>query len=154
MKVIETRYKGCRFRSRTEARWAVYFDAVGVKWEYEPEGFEFEDGHPFRETDGGMSFAAGGRYLPDFRILRKGVVVWAEVKGAEFTPGERELCELLVINTHQPCLLLAGIPEPVPYPVLLPRAGWLAVKEATFVPQRDATRAARSARFEHGEAPR
>lgn len=27
IKPIETRYKGCRFRSRPEARWAVFFDA-------------------------------------------------------------------------------------------------------------------------------
>lgn len=53
MKAIETRYKGYRFRSRLEARWAVFFDALDVKWEYEPEGFElgFND-----------------RYLPDFRL--------------------------------------------------------------------------------------
>lgn len=35
IKAIETSYKGYRFRSRTEARWAVFFDALGVRWEYE-----------------------------------------------------------------------------------------------------------------------
>lgn len=30
MKAIETRYKGYRFRSRLEARWAVFFDALGL----------------------------------------------------------------------------------------------------------------------------
>ena len=35
LKAIETEYKGYRFRSRLEARWAVFFDACGVKWEYE-----------------------------------------------------------------------------------------------------------------------
>ncbi len=39
MKPIETEYKGYRFRSRLEARWAVFFDACGVDWEYEPEGY-------------------------------------------------------------------------------------------------------------------
>ena len=28
---IETKYKGYRFRSRLEARWAVFFDALGIK---------------------------------------------------------------------------------------------------------------------------
>lgn len=37
---IETEYNGWRFRSRLEARWAVYFEAVGLKWEYEFQGFE------------------------------------------------------------------------------------------------------------------
>ncbi len=50
-RAIETRYKGYRFRSRLEARWAVFFDALGLAWEYEPEGFELP---------------GGVRYLPDF----------------------------------------------------------------------------------------
>ena len=40
IKPIETYYKGYRFRSRLEARWAVFFDAMGIKYEYEPEGFK------------------------------------------------------------------------------------------------------------------
>lgn len=53
LKPIETEYKGYRFRSRLEARWAVFFDTCGVKWEYEPEGFDLGDGI---------------KYLPDFRL--------------------------------------------------------------------------------------
>ena len=53
MKAIETEYKGYKFRSRLEARWAVFFDAIGIKWEYEPEGYQFED---------------GTMYLPDFYL--------------------------------------------------------------------------------------
>ncbi len=63
LKAIETEYKGCRFRSRLEARWAVFFDSLpGVKWDYEPEGFELE---------GGL------RYLPDFKVNYLG---WVEIK--------------------------------------------------------------------------
>lgn len=51
IKAIETRYKGYRFRSRLEARWAVFFDALGVKWEYEKEGYDLGE---------------AGYYLPDF----------------------------------------------------------------------------------------
>ena len=40
IKAIETVYNGYRFRSRLEARWAVFFDAAGIKYEYEPEGFD------------------------------------------------------------------------------------------------------------------
>jgi hypothetical protein len=39
---IETEYKGFRFRGRLEARWAVFFDAAGIEWQYEVEGFERE----------------------------------------------------------------------------------------------------------------
>ena len=37
IKPIETVYNGYRFRSRLEARWAVFFDAAGIEYEYEPE---------------------------------------------------------------------------------------------------------------------
>ena len=53
IKAIETVYGGCRFRSRLEARWAVFFNAVGLTWQYEPEGFELP---------------CGTHYLPDFLI--------------------------------------------------------------------------------------
>lgn len=49
---IETRYAGCRFRSRLEARWAVFFDHLGIRWEYEPQGYSTPD----------------GPYLPDFLL--------------------------------------------------------------------------------------
>lgn len=60
---IETVYKGYRFRSRLEARWAVFFDAAGVQWQYETQGYEV-DGH---------------KYLPDFWLPE--VRDWVEVKG-------------------------------------------------------------------------
>ena len=53
MKAIETIYNGYRFRSRLEARWAVFFDRLGIRYVYEPEGYEFED---------------GTQYLPDFYL--------------------------------------------------------------------------------------
>ena len=42
IKAIETKYKGYRFRSRREARWAVFFDKLNVVYEYEPEGFDLD----------------------------------------------------------------------------------------------------------------
>lgn len=70
IKPIETEYKGYRFRSRLEARWAVFFDACGVDWEYEPEGFDL---------GGGLC------YLPDFLLHgvegRDGGDLYVEVKG-------------------------------------------------------------------------
>jgi len=49
---IETRYRGYRFRSRLEARWAVFFDAAKIRWLYEPQGF----------------CVNGRAYLPDFHL--------------------------------------------------------------------------------------
>jgi len=53
IKPIETVYNGYRFRSRLEARWAVFFDALGVKYQYEPEG---------------LDLGTFGWYLPDFYV--------------------------------------------------------------------------------------
>lgn len=64
MKAIETHYNGYRFRSRLEARWAVFFDTLGIRYEYEPEGFELSD---------------GTLYLPDFYLPDS--KSWFEVKG-------------------------------------------------------------------------
>jgi hypothetical protein len=64
LKAIETIYNGYRFRSRLEARWAVVFDSLDLKWEYEPQGFELSDG----------TF-----YLPDFYL--PSISTWCEVKG-------------------------------------------------------------------------
>ena len=71
MKAIETGYKGYRFRSRLEARWAVFFDALGIKYEYEPEGIVLSD---------------GTGYLPDFYL--PGFNCYFEVKraGIQGTP--------------------------------------------------------------------
>lgn len=55
-----TLYADTRFRSRLEARWAVFFDALQIHWTYEPE------------------VEAGIRYQPDF-LLGKGWA-YAEIK--------------------------------------------------------------------------
>jgi hypothetical protein len=71
IKPIETIYNGYRFRSRLEARWAVFFDALGAKYEYEPEGFYITKSY------GDHS----GMYLPDFYL--PDFDVYAEVKGSD-----------------------------------------------------------------------
>lgn len=45
IQVLPTEYRGVRFRSRLEARWAVYFDMIGVPWQYEPEGYQLRNGN-------------------------------------------------------------------------------------------------------------
>ena len=77
IKAIETRYAGCRFRSRLEARWATFFDHLGIEWEYEPERFEVGPEHDRR------------RYLPDFWLPKPGL--WVEVKGQLALTEQRTL---------------------------------------------------------------
>lgn len=53
IKAIETHYNGYRFRSRLEARWAVFFDTARIRYTYETEGFVLSNGIT---------------YLPDFYL--------------------------------------------------------------------------------------
>ena len=98
IKAIETVYNGYRMRSRLEARWAIAFDVMGIKWAYELEGFELSN---------------GVRYLPDFWFPE--VKCWAEVKPGTFTTEEKERCQLLADSTGKPVILLDGMPEDRPY---------------------------------------
>lgn len=100
VKAIETRYGQSRFRSRLEARWAVFFDMFGIPFVYEHEGFELPS----------------GKYLPDFWLPEQ--PAWAEVKPTRFTLEERRRCEELCVLTGDDVLLLDGLPEDRPFTVL------------------------------------
>lgn len=70
IKAIPTEYKKITYRSRLEARWAVFFDTLKVKKHYEPQ--------PFNTRLGG--------YLPDFYLSKTEWLV--EVKPNEPTREE------------------------------------------------------------------
>lgn len=89
IQAIETVYKGYRFRSRLEARWAVFFDEIGVKWEYEKEGYELDS----------------GRYLPDFYL--PDFKFWIEVKGEKKIMEMDKLSELAK-STGENCFMVEG----------------------------------------------
>lgn len=94
---IETEYNGYRFRSRLEARWAVFMDALSIPYVYEPEGFEME----------------GMRYLPDFWL--PGLNYWVEVKPTSPNAEEREKAERLAAGTNFPVLFLIDVPAVFTY---------------------------------------
>lgn len=105
VKPITTAYKGCLFRSRLEARWAVFFDALGIPWEHEPEVFE----------------TPHGRYLPDFRIRvcystspNKWWTAWFEVRRSGSTQDlsrERAVGSHLWSTDGEGLYLLRGLPR-------------------------------------------
>jgi hypothetical protein len=66
---IPTVYEDVRFRSRLEARWATFFDALGWPWEYEPVDL--------------------GGYIPDFVLPFEAGALLVECKPA-FSLGELE----------------------------------------------------------------
>lgn len=175
---IETRYQGYRFRSRLEARWAVFFDAMGIPWQYEAEGY-----HTSR-----------GPYLPDFLLWG---CLYAEVKpdldeGDDAWMGEQFARVRALAGEQRSCaVLLIGTPAvawyAVVYPWIIDRDGhgvmelnrdWLdfgmsarkdrpwyfyggserpGLDDLSAIPNDDfhrAVAAARGARFEHGEQGR
>jgi hypothetical protein len=101
IRAIETSYKGYRFRSRTEARWAVCFDALGLNWTYELEGFDL----------------SGIWYLPDFWL--SSLSTWVEIKGLKPTPGELMKAQRLASHSGRRVLICSGQPWAGEHEVIL-----------------------------------
>lgn len=80
---IETRYKGFHFRSRSEARWAIFFDVLGIGYQYEPEKFQL----------------SSSRYIPDFFIPFLGCSgeAFLEIKGPP--PSKEEIAKIAALST-------------------------------------------------------
>jgi len=86
---IETEYRGYKFRSRLEAKWAAFFDALDWDWEYEPV-----------EYNG---------WFPDFSIRgEEGNVILVEVKPIlSLTDGLKERLSKVKADGHE--ILVAGL---------------------------------------------
>ena len=127
IRAIETVYDGYRFRSRLEARWAVFFNALGIPYEYEKEGYDLSG---YRITEG---WADGelppqlGWYLPDFWLPTQ--KCWVEIKGMCPATKERASSFCLGLMTGHPVFTQFG-PMPFPHPgavnsdAALMQAGW------------------------------
>jgi len=101
VKPIETPYKGYRFRSRLEARWAVFFDAMGISYEYEPEGFDLGD---------------GVWYLPDFLLHFKERDVFVEIKPENYATKmndhfKNEKIRKFCMESDKEIVLCMGMPD-------------------------------------------
>lgn len=100
IRAIETEYNGYRFRSRLEARWAIFFRAINLDYEYELEGFQMDD----------------IRYLPDFYI--PSIDRWLEIKGQPLSIPEIKKCEEFCYRKGKDDIkfsILIGAPQPVMY---------------------------------------
>jgi hypothetical protein len=171
VKPIETQYKGYRFRSRLEARWAVFFDAAEIQWQYELEGFELPS----------------GRYLPDFWIpaattARPKGGYWIDIKPLAESESDKQVAadKLVELSRGTGCnsVMLCGDPgECHVYWFYAENDAWHMIdsRGRATLPQheqqliimrhvvhllkdsgadkvRDAIHASRSARFEFGES--
>jgi hypothetical protein len=171
VKAIDTEYNGYRFRSRLEARWAVFFNSLRIKYRYEIEGFDLD----------------GVYYLPDFwlphivpELSADGWGLWVEIKPLPINDDELKKVVSLVEKTKHNALVFQGDPWPDEYQVLKvsgthftpPRqfgglsfasedSGYIHLRSPSFSSYpaavggdlQGAYKAARQARFEHGDKP-
>jgi hypothetical protein len=93
MKAIQTLYRSFLFRSRLEARYAIFLDACHEKWDYEVEGFDLDN---------------GDRYLPDFWLPR--LKCFLEIKAAYPNKREIRVCRKLQFHTGEDVAVCYGLP--------------------------------------------
>lgn len=107
--VIPTTFQGVQYRSRTEARWAVFFDALGLSFSYEPERIEL---------------STGEIYIPDFFI--DDFQAYFEVKPSDDAIISVEARKARILAYDRPAQkvwLAAGAPSPKT-PNILPLNKW------------------------------
>ena len=99
---IETVFDGYRFRSRLEARWAVFFKTANIRYIYEPECFRLSDGK---------------LYLPDFYLPQVNMRttedkggIYVEVKPTEPNFDKMDYLFDLSRITGKSVLLIVGMP--------------------------------------------
>lgn len=93
LKPNEVVYNGYRFRSRLKARWAVFFDAVGIEWQYEPE-----------------SYWLSKPFLPDFWLPK--LEMFAEIKSTR-EEGDQSfpIVKELVAQSNKRAIVICGSPH-------------------------------------------
>jgi hypothetical protein len=80
---LETAWAGRLFRSRVEARWAVFFDALGLPYDYEKDAYALPSGN----------------YWPDFFL--PGIDSFIEIKGVGASRREESLAHELAALTYK-----------------------------------------------------
>lgn len=92
---IPTRFNNVIFRSRLEARWAVFLTELKITWEYEHEGYDLN----------------GTWYLPDFYLPYWNGGTFVEVKPKAFTDLEDNKVKLLCGLSGHPVFKAVGSPD-------------------------------------------
>lgn len=93
IKSIKTVYNDLLFRSRLEARWAVFFDTLDIAYSYEPEMIE-------------VNWFGVNNYIPDFYL--DDMVGYIEIKGPRPTDREIAKAAALVVREKIGVLILWG----------------------------------------------
>ena len=109
---IETQFHGIAYKSRQEARWAVFFESLGIDAIYEYEGFELD--------------LHGMRYLPDFYLPKQDYII--EIKTEIPNKDALQKANILRNWTEKDVFLFYMIPNPWASEGVLESGGALAWK--------------------------
>ena len=93
IQAIETLYRGYRCRSRLEARWLYFLDLIGMKYEYEPQGFHVNDIY----------------YLPDIYIPAYSTFIEVKNTSVYEDKNERDKARMKMEAICGACVYCAGI---------------------------------------------
>lgn len=96
IKAINTEYNGYLFRSRLEARWAVFFDNIGIEYVYELEGYQLSN---------------NVMYLPDFYL--PSIDIHVEIKPSFDTITNQDIKKIVTFSSDcdEQLLLVIGVPS-------------------------------------------
>lgn len=96
-KVVPATAFGRRFRSTTEARWAVLLTELGIPWEYETETYDLGE---------------HGWYLPDFWLTREGWFLEVKPGRPRMLDRDYDKAKALYLVTGRPVLVANGFGYP------------------------------------------
>ncbi|MGW7314696.1 hypothetical protein [Streptomyces sp. NPDC054865] len=117
-----TPYAGRIFHSQTEARWAVFFDVLGVRWTPQPERLRLPAGRGGTVRGQTPLYCEEG-YTPDFYLPDIGT--WVEVKSTEKQMEEaRAKVFRAAWSTGEPLLILGDMDQLYPSGPPAPGFDW------------------------------
>lgn len=109
IEAIPTPFGGINFRSRTEARWAVFFQALGLSFEYESRTVRLSDGRS---------------YLPDFFLADLNAYLEVKAGNDDIVTEEAGKARRLAADQDEASVWLAiGMPN-IEKPNILPLNEW------------------------------
>jgi len=95
-----TWYNNYYFRSKLEAKWAVFFDLMKIVWEYEPEAFTCEDGSQYTPDF----------YLPHVFLRDEQRGVYLEIKPLSYEDNQQYIKRISSSLKEKQLVLLVGDP--------------------------------------------
>lgn len=120
MESIDTTFNGYKFRSRLEARWAVFFETLEIEYIYEPQGYVLDD---------------GTQYLPDFFL--PDLETFAEVKFDVLNTFDYIKARNLVEVSNVPLIVLDKDPSFSHFTQILPNEEGVSHREVNLTSSKE-----------------